>query len=194
MLRIFNFCKHSYALYSFYVSIFTHLMIIIFDVVVHAVFIERIDKDHKEKRVQCRYCKKKLRAKHINWQRKHLIIYVFYLIHMNVNSFFNVITRTINAQQFDIQQLIFSVINKTKRKKLNRKIIFVIYCGGCFLNMLKNSWMRDFFIKDIDYISSRKTKLNENLLNETYLRTKEIITKLIENNSILSLTMNENDN
>ena len=111
----------------------------IFDVIIHAIFIERIDKNHKKKRIQCRYCKKKPRAKHINRQQKYLIICVFYLIHMNVNFFFNVIIRTIDVQQFDIQQFIFSVINKIKRKKLNRKIIFVIYCENRFFNMLKNS-------------------------------------------------------
>ena len=36
--------------------------------------------------------------------------------------------------------------------------------------------------------------MRENLLNEIYLRTKRIITKLIENNSTLNLPMNENNN
>ena len=54
--------------------------------------------------------------------------------------------------------------------------------------------MRAFFLKNINYESSKKNRIDENLLNEAYARTKKLITKLIDSSSMLNIVMNESDN
>ena len=50
-----------------------------------------------------------------------------------------------------------------------------------------------FFLKNIDYKFSKQTRLNKNLLNEAYLRTKKTMTKILKNNSILNIVVEENN-
>ena len=51
-----------------------------------------------------------------------------------------------------------------------------------------------FFLKSIGYKSSEKIRFSEIFLNETYIRIKISVTKLIESNSILNIVMDESDN
>ena len=54
--------------------------------------------------------------------------------------------------------------------------------------------MKIFFLKNLNYKSSKKNRINENLLNETYAHTKSTIMKILDSSSMLNIVMNENDN
>ena len=172
-----------------------HFFIMISDAAVHAAFIEKIESAHRKKKIQCRYCLEFFKTKHTNRQRRHLIKCAAYFVHMKKNFSTNVITRSANiATAFTLQTLFFSIINKAKRNELNRLTAMTIYCDERPLSMFENSWMKIFFLKSISYKSSEKNRIDENLLNEAYARTKKLITRIIDSSSMLNIVMNENDN
>lgn len=167
----------------------------IFDAAVHAAFIEKIDAFHKEKRVQCRYCMNELRAKHTSRQRKHLFGCTAYFNHMRRNFLSNSIVRfAASSIMFIVQTFLFSIISRVKREELNKMTAMAIYCEGRSLSMFEDLWMEEFFSKSIDYRSSRKTRLSENLLDEAYMRTKATMTKIFDSSSILNVMIDESDN
>lgn len=164
------------------------------DAAVHTAFIEKIDSNHKEKRVQCQYCLDESKAKHTSRQRKHLLSCTAYLFHMQKNFLSNFITRSAAAIKSVAQTLLFPIISKAKREKLNRMTAMAVYCEGRPLSIFENAWMGDFFLKSVSYKPSEKNRLSEKLLDEAYMRTKTTMTKILKNSSLLNIVMNESDN
>ena len=166
----------------------------IFDAAVHAAYVEKINPIHRKKKIQCRYCLEFFRVKHTNRQRQHLIKCAKYHAHLKQIASKNFSTLAFSNTTFTMQISLFPIISKSKRKKLNKLTTMTIYCDNRFLSMFENSWMKNFFLKNIDYKSSKKIRISENLLNKTYARTKATIMKILDSSSMLNIVMNENDN
>ena len=70
----------------------------------------------------------------------------------------------------------------------------IIYYKERSLDLYKDEIIKQFFINEIDYTSSSRDKINETLLNKTYLDTQKQIKRLLNEILLLNFINDESNN
>ena len=70
----------------------------------------------------------------------------------------------------------------------------IIYYEERSLGFYKDEIIKEFFINEIDYISSLRDKINETLLNKVYLNIQKQMKRLLNETSLLNFINNESNN
>ena len=73
-------------------------------------------------------------------------------------------------------------------------IIITIYYEERSLDFYENEIIKQFFINEINYISSSRDRISETLLNKIYLNTQKQVKRFLNEISLLNFINNESNN